>query len=95
MDLLTWTTPFRGRLDAALKDIGTTLTSQRCIPAAGEGTAYTTLHINYEREISDTLGIPFERYTQAALLPVAYHTGASFRPAERLALDSIVHWERW
>jgi nitroreductase len=61
----------------------------------GLGTAYTTLHINYEREISDTLGIPFERYTQAALLPVAYHTGASFRPAERLALDSIVHWERW
>jgi nitroreductase len=63
--------------------------------ARGLGSAYTTLHLTYEREVAERLGIPFERYTQAALLPVAYHTGGAFRPAERLAPDKIVHWERW
>ena len=61
----------------------------------GLGSAYTTLHLKYEREISERLGIPFERYVQAALLPVAYFTGDTFQPAERIPLDSIVHWERW
>jgi nitroreductase len=61
----------------------------------GLGSAYTTLHINYEEDVARALGIPFDNYTQAALLPVGYYTGDSFRPAERLALDSIVHWEAW
>ena len=61
----------------------------------GLGSAYTTLHLKYEREVAEELGIPYERYTQAALLPVAYHTGDGFRPAERVPPESIVHWERW
>ncbi len=61
----------------------------------GLGTAYTTLHLPYEREVAEHLGIPYDRYTQAALLPVAYYTGDTFRPAHRLELESIVHWEAW
>jgi nitroreductase len=61
----------------------------------GLGTAYTTLHINSERAVADALGIPFERYMQVALLPVAYYTGDTFRPASRLPLESIVHWNSW
>jgi nitroreductase len=61
----------------------------------GLGTAYTTLHINSEQEVAELLGIPYSRYTQAALLPVAYYTGEGFRAAERLNLDSIVHWDTW
>jgi nitroreductase len=61
----------------------------------GLGTAYTTLHINYEREVADQLGIPYDQYAQAALLPVAYYTGEHFQPAARLPLESIVHWEHW
>jgi nitroreductase len=61
----------------------------------GLGTAYTTLHINSEQEIAELLGIPYLRYTQAALLPVAYYTGEGFRAAERLDLESIVHWDSW
>ena len=38
----------------------------------GLGTTYTTLHLRYERDIATALGIPYERYTQAAMLPVAY-----------------------
>jgi nitroreductase len=61
----------------------------------GLGTAYTTLHLKYEREVAEQLGIPYDRYTQAALLPVAYYTGDTFRPADRVPLESIVHWEAW
>jgi nitroreductase len=61
----------------------------------GLGTAYTTLHINAEQELAELLGVPYERYTQAALLPVAYYTGDSFRPATRIPLETIVHWDTW
>jgi nitroreductase len=63
--------------------------------ARGLGTAYTTLHLKYEREVAEAVGMSYERYTQAALLPVAYYTGEDFKPAERLPLERIVHWERW
>jgi nitroreductase len=61
----------------------------------GLGTAYTTLHLKYEREVAEMLRIPYDRYTQAALLPVAYYTGETFRAADRVPLESIVHWEAW
>jgi nitroreductase len=61
----------------------------------GLGTAYTTLHLKYEAEVAEQLGIPFEGFTQAALLPVAYYTGEDFRAAPRIPLESIVHWESW
>jgi nitroreductase len=61
----------------------------------GLGSAYTTLHLKYEREVAEQLEIPYEQYTQAALLPVAYYTGDTFRVAERVPLDGIVRWERW
>ncbi len=61
----------------------------------GLGSTYTTLHLKHEEEIASALGIPYQQVTQAALLPVAYYTGHDFRPAERIPLDSIVHWEVW
>jgi nitroreductase len=61
----------------------------------GLGSAYTTLHLQYEREVAEVLGIPYDTHMQAALLPVAYFTGETFQPAERIALESIVHWETW
>ncbi len=61
----------------------------------GLGSAYTTLHLAYEREVAELLGIPFDRVTQAALLPVAYYTGEAFQPAARIPLERILHWEAW
>jgi nitroreductase len=61
----------------------------------GIGTAWTTLHLKYEREVAELLGIPYEKYTQAALITVGYFTGEDFKPAERLPLAPIVHWEEW
>ncbi|MBV8952432.1 MAG: nitroreductase family protein [Actinobacteria bacterium] len=61
----------------------------------GLGSAYTTLHLRYEREIADHLGIPFEQITQAALLPVAYYTGETFRRGDRIPAEKIAHWDHW
>jgi nitroreductase len=61
----------------------------------GLACAYTTLHLKFEREIAELLGIDSRRYTQAALLTVGYFTGQSFKPAERIPLESIAHWEGW
>lgn len=63
--------------------------------ARGLGTAWTTLHLRYERETADLLGIPYERFTQAALITVGYFTGEDFKAAERIPLDTIVHWDAW
>jgi len=63
--------------------------------ARGLGTAYTTLHLVYEREVADILGIPYGEYTQAGLTPIAFYTGDGFQPAARLPLDSVAHWNGW
>ncbi|HXE72590.1 MAG TPA: nitroreductase family protein [Candidatus Nitrosotenuis sp.] len=60
----------------------------------GLGSAWTTLHLVYEKEAAEILGIP-ENVTQAALLPVAYTLGAGFRPAARLPARQVTFWERW
>lgn len=63
--------------------------------AHGLGTAWTTFHLGREREAADLLGIPYERVTQAGLLPVAYYLGDDFQPAARLPAEQVVHWGGW
>lgn len=60
----------------------------------GLGTAWTTLHIMYEQEVANILGIP-ATVTQAALFPVAYFTGDDFKPAKRLPTERFLHWDSW
>ena len=62
--------------------------------ARGLGTAWTTLHIRYEREVSALLGIP-PHVRHGVLLPTAYYTGETFRPASREPLDHVLHLDRW
>ncbi len=61
----------------------------------GLGTVLTSLHLIYEREAAEILGIPYERITQAALIPVAYTIGTDFKPAKRKPLAEVVHRESW
>lgn len=56
--------------------------------------AWTTLHLLYEQEISELLGIPAD-VTQAALLPVAWLTGGELKPAKRLPVAEVTYWNRW
>jgi nitroreductase len=62
--------------------------------AHGLGSAWTTLHILYEKEAAALLGIP-DRMTQAALIPVAYYTGDDFKPARRLPARERTYWNGW
>ena len=63
--------------------------------ARGLGSCWTTVHLSYEQEAAEVLGIPYERIMQTALIPVAYTLGTDFKPVPRVPLESIVHWERW
>ena len=63
----------------------------------GLGSAWTTLHlINHgERQAAELLGIPYEQYRQGGLFPVAYTKGTDFRPAKRLPVEQVVHFDSW
>jgi nitroreductase len=61
----------------------------------GLGSAWTTIHLRYEKEAAEILGIPFDRYTQAGLFPIAYTIGTDFKPASRLPAGDLVHWDTW
>jgi nitroreductase len=60
----------------------------------GLGAAWTTLHLEYEHEVGDLLGIPGS-VTQAALIPVAYYTGEDFKPADRRPPQTVTYWNAW
>jgi nitroreductase len=69
-------------------------TFQLALRSRGLGSTWTTLHLNYEREVGEILGIP-ETVTQVALLPIAYHQGNGFRPAPRRPVEDITYWNSW
>ena len=60
----------------------------------GLGSAWTTLHLIYESEAAEVLGIP-DHVTQAAMLPVAYFTGSDFKPARRRPAREMTYWNSW
>jgi nitroreductase len=61
----------------------------------GLGSAWTSVHLRFEREAAEVLGIPYADYTQGGLFPIAYTKGTDFKPAPRRPLGEIVHWGRW
>ena len=62
--------------------------------ARGLGSAWTTLHLRYEKESAALLGIP-DHIAQAVLLPVAYYTGDDFKPARRVPARERTYWDGW
>ena len=62
--------------------------------ARGLGTAWTTLHLRFEKEIGELLGIPAD-IRQGVLIPTAYYTGETFKPAPRQPLDDVLHINSW
>jgi nitroreductase len=62
--------------------------------ARGLGTAWTTLHLAHEQEAATLLNLPPDVH-QAALIPTAYYTGDTFRPAPRQPLDDVLHLNGW
>ena len=62
--------------------------------ARGLGTCWTTIHLMWEEEAAELLGIPYAEVRQYALIPVAYTTGGEFRPAAR-DLDGVLSFNAW
>jgi nitroreductase len=61
----------------------------------GYGTCITTLHLQFEAEVRQLLGIP-ESYAQGCLLPVGrLRAGHTFRPAIRRPVDEVVALDHW
>ena len=63
--------------------------------ARGLGTSWTSLHLMFEQNAAEVLGIPYETISQGALIPVAYTKGTDFKPAPRIDLDTILHIDSW
>ena len=61
----------------------------------GLGTVWTTGNMAVERDVAELLGIPYDEVMQAAVIPVAHAVGTSFRPAPRVPVDEVLHWETW
>jgi nitroreductase len=63
--------------------------------ARGMGSCWTSLHLMFEEQVAQILGIPFADVQQVALIAVGHVTGGAFRPAVREPLETKVRWEVW
>lgn len=52
----------------------------------GLGTAWTTIHLMFEEQAAEILGIDFQSYTQCALITCGYSKGTDFN------LQKDLHW---
>ena len=59
------------------------------------GTAWTTIHLMFEEQAAEIVGIPYAEMQQCALITVGYSKGTDFKPAKRPPLETVVHWESW
>ena len=93
-----------GRLDG-LPSFAATSTLGSILPGAwsfmlaarerGLGTAWTTIHLMFEKEASEILGIDYDQYTQCALITCGYTLGTDFKPAKRPPIETVLHWDGW
>jgi nitroreductase len=60
----------------------------------GLGTAWTTLHLAFEQEAAELLGIP-ANVSQVAMTPVAFYTGDDFKPGSRLPAEKVTYLNGW
>ncbi len=61
----------------------------------GLGTAWTTIHLMFEEQAAEILGIDYANYTQCALITCGYSKGTDFKPAKRPPIEDILHWDNW
>lgn len=65
---------------------------QLALRARGLGT--TPLFVADEAAIAEIVGAPAGSHL-ATLMPVAYYTGDTFKPAARLPLEDVLYWNAW
>ena len=67
---------------------------QLALRSRGLGSALTTIHLFFEKEVAALLEIP-EDVMQVALLPVGYTKGTDFKVARRPAPETITSFDTW
>ncbi len=61
----------------------------------GLGSTWGTVHLHFEEEMGDLLGIP-RNYVQAGMFPIGWASKANFKPADRSFSEATaIHWDRW
>ena len=55
--------------------------------------SYLTLHLPFEKEAAEVLGIDYAEWTQVGLFPVAYTIGTDFKKAPRLDTADLVSFD--
>jgi nitroreductase len=65
---------------------------QLALRARGLGTS--PLFVGDEAAVSAVVGAPADAHI-ASLLPVAYYTGESFKPARRRPVEEVLAWNAW
>lgn len=63
---------------------------QLALRSRGLGSCITAAHLEYEQEVAELLGIPYDDVLQVCALPVAYYTGETFGRAKRRPQDEVV-----
>ena len=61
----------------------------------GLGTCWTTAHLMHEQEAAEILGIPYDKFTQVALVPTAWSIGSEFKVSLRKSVDDVLHVDAW
>ena len=67
---------------------------QMALRSRGIGSCWTTLHLGFETEVGELLGIP-ATVTQVAMLPVGNYTGDSFSVTPRRPASEITFIDQW
>jgi nitroreductase len=60
----------------------------------GLGSCMTTVHLFRKEEAAELLGVP-TGFVQTCLIPVAYYTGNTFKPAIRLPVEDVTFINHW
>jgi nitroreductase len=60
----------------------------------GLGSVITTVHLYRRDEADQLLGVP-DGFVQTCLVPVAYYTGADFKPATRRPVEEVTFLNHW
>jgi nitroreductase len=67
---------------------------QLALRSRGLGSCLTTIHLGYEAEAAELLGIP-DHMMQVGLLPVAYTKGTDFKAAARPPVEEITYLDTY
>lgn len=61
----------------------------------GLGTCWTGMTLGREADVAEIVGVDPAEVEQVCMIPVAHHTGTSFRQAWRPPAEEFIHWDLW